>query len=444
MNAAPRVPAVHPFPATAGLTVLLAAFVAELGFAGAIVLGAVRGESPATVVTDLLESTTSPAVWGFLAVAGAFVIALQVSWTSLSDGSGGSTPGHHLVSPARLDDRLRRIARFRWAALLAGAFTVNAWLLALLALTEEPAVQLLTSLGMAGVVFFAVDAATVVLRFDTRPQLVPAQRRAVTAYAGLPARDRRAVRRHPRAATAAGAALGLAWIAAVEVILIAAFVAVVGTSEPQADAARLAALRSGAFAAALEIALTGTLLVAFAIAAVALARASRASTSRWAAPARPLAAVGSILLLAPVVGFTVWLVVVLVRAGMPIDQALLLGAAFAAPSTIPVSALLVPGRPSRFRIGPRAAARLVVHGLQRAELESRLRRIHLLDAAFDGPTTPDHPAAQRTARSTTEPAAQPVTTSPPAPPSAGRSFTFTLVIGRKQTAKRPGHPEDSG
>ncbi|MCS5723212.1 hypothetical protein N1028_04305 [Herbiconiux sp. CPCC 203407] len=435
MNARPRVPAVHPFPATAGLTVLLAAFVAELGFAGAIVLGAVRGESPATVVTDLLESTTAATVWGFLAVAGAFVIALQVSWTSLSDGTGGSPPGHHPVSTARLDDRLRRVARFRWAALLAGAFTLNAWLLALLALTAEPAVQLLTSLGMAGVVFFAVDAATVVLRFDTRPQLIPAQRRAVTAYAGLPARDRRALRRHPRAATAAGVALGIAWIAVIEAILIASFVALVGASEPQAEPARLRALSTGAPAAALEIALTGALLVAFAIAAVALARASRASTSRWSAPARPLAVVGSVLLLAPAVGFTVWLVVVLVRAGMPIAQALLLGAIFASPSAIPVSALLAPGRASRFRIGPRAAARLVIHGLQRAELESRLRRIRLLEAVFDAPTA--------SAQSAAEPAAQPPVTSPPPPPSAARSFTFTLVIGREHTARRPGHPENS-
>lgn len=437
MNATPRVPAVHPFPATTGLTVLLAAFLAELGLAGAIVVGAAGGEGLGAVVSGLVESTTSATVWGFLAVAGAFVIALQVSWTSLSDSTDARRGRHPGTSArpdlrpgdrpgdgfdARLDDRLRRIGRFRWAALLAGACTLNAWVLALAALAGEPAVQVLTSLGMAGVVFFAVDAATVVLRFDTRAQLVPVQRRALRVYAALPARDRRSVRRHPRMSAAAGALLGIAWIAVIDVLLIATFVALVGAGEPQAGPARAEALRAGASSAALEIALTGALLVPFAIGAVALAQGSRSSTSRWAMRARRLAAVGSVLLLAPAAGFTVWLVVVLHRAGMPLGQALLLGAVFAAPTAIPLSALLLPSRASSWRLGPRASARLVVHGLRRADLESRRRRIRLLEAAFEQPSTADQPSTP-----VEPPAAEPA---PPPPPPPGRSFTFTLVVGR--------------
>ena len=88
MNAAPRVPAVHPFPATAGLTVLVAAFDIPLFVAGSAV--AALGLRWAAVVTTgwtILVAVglagyatiTTEAGWGvvlMIAAAGASLVAL--------------------------------------------------------------------------------------------------------------------------------------------------------------------------------------------------------------------------------------------------------------------------------------------------------------------------------------------------------------------------------
>jgi hypothetical protein len=158
-----RVLGVHFYSSTLGLVVVVACVMLAIFVFGLESASILSSNDMASVLRTELDSTTHETVWGLLAVAGAFAVALQVSWAGLLGRPSAPITDDPASSATALFEieRLRRSARFRWAAGVAGAVTIDVWFFHLIAFQGDPMFQMVFSTGMAGVLFTAVDGALV-------------------------------------------------------------------------------------------------------------------------------------------------------------------------------------------------------------------------------------------------------------------------------------------
>jgi hypothetical protein len=151
------------------LLILVAAIGLLEAFLGLFILRAgVLGLDLQTSLSKFIYSATVDMVWQFIAGASVFVVAFQITWANLGDSA---TP-----------PQLRRINRFRIGAIALGAVSINAWLLFVTVYRGNGPGQVVVSALVAGVLYFAIDAATVVTRVDRRNALEMAQRKAGRIY----------------------------------------------------------------------------------------------------------------------------------------------------------------------------------------------------------------------------------------------------------------------
>lgn len=304
--------------------------------------------------------------WAFLGVVAAFVVAIQL--TAWGNQQAGDRLAHS------------RSSRFTIAAVLTGSITAASWVLFTIAFnTEATGKYLLLTAAAAGIIFFAADGASIVLRQDRRGSLRAESRQAIRATCVVLRRE----------------FLGMKSPAAVLIVCIVAFTVWCLLFSAGAFALLTAAPVWGGKPVTLTIfAATYSVIASLLIFLVASSVGSAASWLVWVSGRRrtgrpPLAEIGwllaAVLFAIVVVVSCVYLFVAFMLDGAPWWAAAIMFLIFTLPAAIPFTALTTAGRasPRTHWWTPRGSVRIGFAAVMRAYIVSHLQDVRELSIVFD-------------------------------------------------------------
>ncbi|HWD63420.1 MAG TPA: hypothetical protein VG369_13040 [Humibacter sp.] len=139
-----------------GLMILVVLLAAEL--VTVPMLAFERGQDQLRHVMGLSRGVSVGDAWAFLGILAALVVAMQIA----------------VWSDRQSDDAITRVRyrRFVGAAVLTGAAAIISWLIFLKSFgANHPGEFLIVTLAVVGIVLFAADGASLVLRVDRRAEL---------------------------------------------------------------------------------------------------------------------------------------------------------------------------------------------------------------------------------------------------------------------------------
>ncbi|GAA0430247.1 hypothetical protein [Leifsonia naganoensis] len=306
-------------------------------------------------LSELAHTIAVSDAWSFLGVFAAFVVAIQVTaWGNQQAG-----------------DRLAHVrsSRFTVAAVLTGSLTTACWVLFTSAFnTEAPGQYLLLTSAAVGIVFFAADGASIVLRQDRRRILRFEARQAIRGTCAVLGREFLGMR-YPRPLMMMALVAFIGWCALLSggVLGVLAVMPVWGGEEVTF------AMWANTYSVIASLLL---LLVGSAVVSVACCLVWRSKQRLVSGQPRDLLpsfswviAAGVFALLAAAA--CIYLPVAAIVDGAPWWAASIIFLIVALPAAIPFTALIAPQRPSprthwwtprgSVRVGFAAAARGYVH-----------------------------------------------------------------------------------